>query len=343
MNPMTSPSGNCTGFDWLRGGTLSVIIPVRDEAPALRELHRQLQGLRQSLPCSVELVFVDDGSRDGGADILEDIARLDHGVKVLRFLTSRGKSAAYSAGFSAGRGEWLATLDSDLQDDPAELVSMLAELAKGFDLVVGWKQGRFNNEPGKALPSRVFNLFACALFRLRLHDINCGIRVMRREVANALNLYGDYYRFLPLIAHGAGLRVGEVPVAHRKRPFGHSKYGPARFWTSLLDVLALRFTLSFREKPLHVFGTIAMVFFAAGGVLELHALIGKLRGESFQEHIAAIVIGAMALGVATQMLLTGLLAVMLARPTRGDANAPIDCTPSAMKSGADSTDPQSHS
>jgi len=331
---MMVPSGKSPASTRSATLAISVILPVRDESPSLEELHGELATVLDAMARTYEILFVNDGSTDTSLEVMHGIASVDPRVRILSFNRPRGKSAVYMAGFAAARGNVIITLDSDLQDDPAEIPRLVAALGEDTDIAIGWKQGRLRNEPEKTLPSRVFNRMVSIVFGVRLHDINCGFRAMSRDVARSLHLYGDYYRFLPLIAHTAGFRVVELAISHRRRKHGESKYGPRRFWTGVLDLLALRFTLSFREKPLPLFGSFALAFLALGGVIEGYVLWRKLGGESFQQHIAAIVVGAMLIMVGTQVLLTGLIAVMLARPAPDDAARAEEFAPPAATDAA---------
>lgn len=291
--------------------SLSILVPVYNEIDSLDALHAQITQALTSFQGGYEILMIDDGSTDGSTQKMARIAKLDPLVRILRFPRNQGKSAVYASGFQETRGDIIVTMDADLQDDPAEIPKLISHLREGHDLVIGWKQNRFQNEASKALPSRIFNTLVCKLFGLKLRDTNSGFRAMTADLAKSINLYGDNYRFLPQLAHLKGFSVSEVPVNHRQRKYGKSKYGPKRFLTGLLDILALRFTVSFIEKPLHIFGGISMIFFLAGGVLELYVLIQKLLGNSFQEHIAALAIGIFLLSVGVQILLIGLVGVML--------------------------------
>jgi hypothetical protein len=214
-------------------------------------------------------------------------------------------------------------VDADLQDDPHEIPKLLGVLEAGNDLVVGWKMQRFENEPGKTIPSRFFNALLHRTFGLKLRDSNSGFRVMRRSVAKSLDLYGDMYRFIPQLAFVKGFRVAEEGVSHRKRKYGESKYGPKRFWTGLLDLLTVRFLTRFSQKPLHFLGTIGLVPFVVGLLLEIYVLAQKLMGDLFQSHIAAIVIGVMFMLLGFQCIVSGLLGEMLSaqRPQQTDLAA----------------------
>jgi len=289
----------------------SVVIPAYNEVNSVEELYEEVISVLEPLGSSFEIVFADDGSTDGTSEKLAEIQRRDRRVRVLRFARNVAKSAAYTAAFRAVRGDVVITLDADLQDDPHEIPKLLERLAEGSDLVVGWKMQRFENEPGKTIPSRLFNALLHRAFGLKLRDSNSGFRVMRRSVAKSLELYGDMYRFIPQLAFVKGFRVVEEGVSHRKRKYGESKYGPKRFWTGLLDLLTVRFLTRFSQKPLHFLGTLGLGPFALGVLLELYVLAQKLTGDLFQNHIAAIVIGVMLMLLGFQCIVSGLLGEML--------------------------------
>jgi glycosyltransferase involved in cell wall biosynthesis len=291
----------------------SFVIPAYNEADSVQELYRQvLQAMEESHPAAAfEMLFVDDGSTDATPGRLAELAAADRRVRVLRQGRNSGKSAAYMAGFLAAQGALIVTLDADLQDNPAELPKLEAKFDEGYDLVVGWKMGRLGNEWSKTIPSRFYNGLKGWVFGLRLKDSNSGFRLMRREVAQSLDLYAGHYRFLPELAHLAGFRVGEVAVEHRARRHGHSKYGMGRFWTGLLDVLAVRFLTRFMHAPLHFFGTLGLLPFLIGSGLEIYVLVRKLTGSDFQTHIAAIIVGVMFILLGFQMIGIGLLGEMI--------------------------------
>jgi len=294
---------------------LSVLVPAYNEEGSLDELHAEISAVLSGMGRPYEVVYVDDGSTDGTPRVLVGIAADPH-VRVHRMKRNSGKSAAYMAGFALLRGRFVFTLDADLQDDPHEIPRMLERVTQGADLVVGWKQGRLENEPLKKIPSTVFNGLGGRLFGLHLHDANCGFRAMRREVADSFELYGDLYRFIPQLAHVQGFSVVELGVNHRRRKHGVSKYGARRFWTGLLDLLTVRFITRYAEAPLHFFGTVGLVPFVLGLVLEVYVLGMKVLGDTFQTHVAAIVVGVMLLIVGLQCLVTGLIGEMLTAQAR---------------------------
>jgi glycosyltransferase involved in cell wall biosynthesis len=293
----------------------SVVIPAYNEVDSVEELYQELISILEPRGESFEILFADDGSTDGTSEKLAEIQQRDTRVRVLRFIRNVEKSAAYTAAFRATRGDVVITLDADLQDDPHEIPKLLERLEEGNDLVVGWKMHRLENEPGKTIPSRLFNALLHRAFGLQLRDSNSGFRVMRNPVAKSLDLYGDMYRFIPQLAFVKGFRVAEEGVAHRKRKYGVSKYGPKRFWTGLLDLLTVRFLTRFSQKPLHFLGTVGLVPFALGVLLEIYVLLQKLTGDLFQNHIAAIIVGVMLMLLGFQCIVSGLLGEMLSART----------------------------
>lgn len=237
---------------------ISVVVPVRDEQATVAELERQL---RDALAPNHEILFVDDGSTDGTWDALVSIH--DPGrVRLVKFRVPSGKSAALMAGFARARAPIVFTLDGDLQDDPAEIPAFLERLEEGYDLVSGWKRVR-RDPVHKVAASRVFNLVVRRATGIELHDMNCGFKCYRAEVAKSLKIYGDQHRFIPLFAVHQGFRVGEIPVGHRPRRHGRSKYGLGRLVKGSLDLGTVLLRTRFRDRPAHAFGFAALACLTA--------------------------------------------------------------------------------
>jgi dolichol-phosphate mannosyltransferase len=242
---------------------LSIVIPVFDEAESLEALHRELGEVAAASGYDLDVVFVDDGSRDGSWEVIRGLAAADPRVRGIRFRRNFGKAAALSAGFSQARGELVMTLDADLQDDPREIPRFLAEMEKPLDVVSGWKKVR--HDPWhKVLPSRMFNWLVSALTGVVLHDHNCGMKCYRRQIFDEVRLYGELHRFVPVLAAGRGFRVGELAVNHRPRQYARSKYGLSRFVKGFLDLLTVKFLTGFGQRPQHVLGTAGLGAFVLG-------------------------------------------------------------------------------
>ncbi len=245
---------------------ISVVVPVHDEEASLATLQGELETVFAAETVgSVEFIYVDDGSRDGSWGVLVSLAGRDPRVRAIRFRRNFGKAAALTAAFQAARGELVFTLDGDLQDDPAEIPRFLAALDQGFDVISGWKKTRYDPWH-KVYPSRVFNWLVSQLTGCHLHDHNCGFKVYRRQVLQEVGIYGELHRFVPVLAHARGFRVGEIEVRHRKRRHGASKYGFSRFFKGLLDLLTVRFLTRFSQRPLHVLGGIGLGLFGVGSL-----------------------------------------------------------------------------
>ena len=242
---------------------LSLVIPVYNEAESLDQLVKEIHDVAREQGYDAEIIFVDDGSTDASWAKIDALARHDARIRGLRFRRNFGKAAALNAGFRAVRGEFVMTLDADLQDDPREIPNFLAQMAAGKDVVSGWKQVR--HDPWhKVLPSRVFNGMVSWLTGVWLHDHNCGMKCYRRAVLDEVNLYGELHRFVPVLAASRGFHVGEQVVQHRARQFGYSKFGFERFVKGFLDLLTVKFLTHYGRRPLHLFGTMALIFFVWG-------------------------------------------------------------------------------
>jgi len=251
---------------------ISIVIPVYNEKDSLALLHDEIAQTAAKANLDIDVIFVDDGSRDGSWDVIAELARRHPLVRGIRFRRNFGKAAALSAGFAAARGDIVMTLDADLQDDPAEIPAFLRALAEGKDVISGYKQVR--HDPWhKVLPSRVFNFMVSWVTGVRLHDHNCGMKCYRAEVLREIRLYGELHRFIPVLADARGFRIGEVIINHRPRRFGSSKYGVRRFVKGFLDLLTVKFLTGFGQRPQHLLGSIGLVSFVVGSVLLLYLAV----------------------------------------------------------------------
>jgi glycosyltransferase involved in cell wall biosynthesis len=242
---------------------LSIVIPVLDEAESLVELHRQIDQVAREESLDVEMIFVDDGSRDGSWDVIHSLCNHDSRVRALRFRRNFGKAAALTAGIRSSQGEFIFMMDADLQDDPAEIPRFMAKCNEGFDVVNGWKIRRLDPWH-KVYPSRVFNWMVSGLTGVSLHDHNCGLKLFKADVGREIRLYGELHRFIPVLAHARGFRVTEVEVNHRARKHGHSKYGFRRFLRGFLDLITVAFLTGYGQRPQHMLGAAGLICFGLG-------------------------------------------------------------------------------
>lgn len=290
---------------------LSVVVPLYDEAPSLPQLHEEIVRAAEASGMDFEVLYIDDGSTDGSDRVLAALAAADGRVRVASFRRNFGKSAALAVGFSRVRGDYVMTLDADLQDDPAELGNLLRALREGgYDLVSGWKAQR--HDPWtKTWPSWLFNTVTARVTNTRLHDMNCGLKLYRREVVDQLEVYGELHRYLPALANWKGFKVGECPVRHRPRAHGRSKFGAARFINGFLDLVAVSFMQTSALKPLHVFGRIALIFWLVGGAILAYFFGLWLLGEPLRVR-PLFLAGAVLVIVGMQFSMMGLLGEMIA-------------------------------
>ena len=295
---------------------ISVIIPVYNERESLPVLLGEIDQAARDGRLDLEVVFVDDGSRDGSWQVIAELAEKSPWMHGLRLRKNFGKAAALSAGFHAAGGELILTMDGDLQDDPAEIVSFLAAMQKGHDVVSGWKRTR--HDPWhKVWASRLFNLLVSVLTGVRLHDHNCGMKCYRAEVCREIRLYGELHRFIPVLAAARGFKVGEIEIRHRPRRFGHSKYGMRRFVKGFLDLLTVKFLTGFGQRPQHLLGSIGLLSFVAGGLgmiyLTITWLINVWAPDSYKPlHTRPLLIYSVAaLLLGAQMVSIGFLAELI--------------------------------
>ncbi|MDR2732043.1 MAG: glycosyltransferase family 2 protein [Fibromonadaceae bacterium] len=236
---------------------LSIIIPVKDEAESLPELLAEIKAAISPAVQTFEVIAIDDGSRDNSWEVLQALSKEYVFLKAVHFQYNCGKASALSLGFQLANGKNVATIDGDLQDNPAEIPEML-KMLENCDLVSGWKKKRYDPWH-KTIPSKLFNLTVSIVCGQRLHDFNCGLKVYKADVAKSVRLYGDFHRFIPLMASWNGFKIAEKAVEHRARQHGVSKYGVSRFVSGFLDLLTLMFLRKFAIKPLHFFGTIGLL------------------------------------------------------------------------------------
>lgn len=301
---------------------LSIVIPLLDEEESIRELYAQIIAATDPLKKPVEMIFVDDGSTDGSFSVLEELHKKDPRVKVIRFRRNFGKSAALSVGFREANGEFIITMDADLQDDPAEIPSLLDMLAQGYDLVSGWKQRR-HDPLSKTIPSRLANSVTALMTGIPIHDMNCGLKAYRKEVVKGIIVYGELHRYIPALAHWAGFRVGEKVVNHHPRKYGHTKFGIGRFSRGFLDLLTVLFTTRYIRRPLHLFGVWGIISAIIGVFIDGYLSVEWFLGRTSLSNRPLFMVGFLFIIIGVQFVSFGLLGEMINRQQRDETTYSI--------------------
>lgn len=305
---------------------LSVVCPVyneRESVPLLvDELYQVLQRLTADRIRDFEIIFVDDGSTDGTADVLERLRGERPRLGVIRFRINVGKSAGLARGFRASVGDVVITLDGDLQDDPREIPALLDKLDEGYHVVSGWKADR-KDPLSKRVPSRLYNWATRTASGLPLHDFNCGLKAYRREVLDDIRVYGQLHRFLPVLAHWRGFRVDEIRVRHRPRRYGRSKFGASRFVAGLLDFMTVVFLMKYRRRPLHLFGLIGLVLFGIGILVNVYLALVWLQTHAIGGR-PLLIFGLLSTILGFQFVSIGLLGEMMVHLLKSEDDAPVE-------------------
>jgi glycosyltransferase involved in cell wall biosynthesis len=261
---------------------ISIVIPVYNEGQNIVLLHEKLGSVLSSLNQTHEILFVDDGSLDDTLNQLKKIAQKDSKVKVLALSRNFGQTAALSAGIDYCRGKIIIPMDGDLQNDPEDIVSLLSKLEEGYDVVSGWRKDRKDPLLSRRLPSVIANKIISVLGGVRLHDYGCTMKAYRKDILKNIRLYGEMHRFIPIYAHWIGARVSEIPVHHHARKFGTSKYGMSRILKVILDLMVVKFLLSYSQKPIYVFGGLGLLMVVGAFLSGAWALYLKFfEGTSF--------------------------------------------------------------
>jgi glycosyltransferase involved in cell wall biosynthesis len=292
---------------------LSVVIPIKDEKDNLPPLHERLRAALDPTGLAWEAVFVDDGSIDGSFTVLEDLAARDPRVKVVRLRRNFGQTAALQAGIDWASGDIIATMDGDLQNDPADIPRLLDKLAEGHDAVMGLREKRQDNFVIRKLPSWMANWLIRKVTATPIKDLGCTLRVMRRELAEALPLYGEMHRYVAVLLQQSGARLAQVPVKHHPRTAGKTKYGLSRTVRVVLDLITITFLGSYLTRPMHVFGSAGLVSMALGVVSLLVTYGMKLHSGIFMTGNPLLLLSAMLELVGVQFISIGLLGELLTR------------------------------
>jgi glycosyltransferase involved in cell wall biosynthesis len=292
---------------------LSVVIPIYNEALNLRELYQEFVTVLGAWGRPFELVLVDDGSTDDSFAILSELQHADARVRVIRFRRNFGQTAAFSAGFRFARGRLIATADGDMQNDPSDLPRMVDLIDQGYDIVCGWRKDRKDTFLTRRVPSMFANGLISWATGVRLHDYGCSLKVFRSEVVKPLKLYGEMHRFLPAIASELGVRITEVVVNHRARTRGQSKYGLSRTVRVILDLVTVKFLLSYSTRPLQIFGLIGGLMLLGGLAVSTYLAYVRLFAYQSIANRPLLLLGVLLIFTGVQLVTIGLLAELQSR------------------------------
>ena len=302
---------------------LSIVVPVYNEEENIASLYQQLTAVLEPLGRSYEIICVDDGSTDRSFELLAELAERDPRVKVIRFRRNFGQTAGFSAGFDYAQGDIVITIDADLQNDPAGIPLLLDKMEEGYDLVSGWRANRQDPFLSRRLPSMIANWLITKTTGVEVHDRGCSLRAHRQEVVKQMHLYGDLHRFIPDIASWIGVTMAEVPVNHRPRRFGKSKYGISRTFRVILDLITVRFLLSYSTRPIHIFGSLGLMSFLLGMGLGIYLTVLKLvTGQNIGGR-PLLMLAVLLMMVGVQMVAMGLLGELIVRTYHESQNKPI--------------------
>ena len=291
---------------------ISVIIPVKDEQDNVLELYNQLNPVLSKIG-KHEIIFIDDGSKDKTANKIKEIK--DKSVRLVQFQRNFGKAAALSCGFKEAKGDIIVTMDGDLQDDPKEIPRFLEKL-KDYDMVSGWKYKR-HDPLTKRIPSKFFNFLTRKMTKVNIHDSNCGFKAYKKDVVKGLNLYGELHRYIPALSHLRGYSVGEIKVEHHARKHGKSKYGAGRLLKGFLDLITVKFLMTYTKRPLHLFGSIGIASAAIGGIICFYMVYLWMLGISIGNR-PLLMLGVLLAFMGVQFISIGLIGELMTSSKKTD-------------------------
>ena len=290
---------------------ISVVIPVYNEVESVEQLYKELIKVLSSFD-SYQIIFVDDGSSDGSVNVIKKIVENDINTKIIQFHRNYGKSAALGEGFKNADGEYIVTMDADLQDDPKEVPNLIAKLEEGFDLVSGWKKDR-KDPLSKKIPSKFFNFITRLFTGVKIHDFNCGLKIYRQSVIKTLEIYGGRHRYIPALAGYKNFKVTEIIVNHRPRLYGETKYGGSRMFHGFFDLISILFLSKYTQSPLYFFGKVGLYTFLSGVGIEIYIIYLKYAlNEPFAKHMALLMLGVLIIVIGIQFFSIGLVGEMIA-------------------------------
>jgi len=309
----------------LNNKIISIVIPLYNEEESLVELSINLRRVLEKMRANYEVIFIDDGSTDNSFLKIKEISQLNGKFKCIKFNRNYGKSAALAEGFKTAKGDYIVTMDADLQDDPEEIPVLIQKLNEGFDLVSGWKKKRYDPFIKKN-SSKLFNFVTGMLVGLKLHDYNCGLKAYRSEVVNNIKIYGEMHRYIPAIAHLSGYKVTEIAVTHHPRKFGKTKFGASRFLNGLFDLITVLFTAKFIKRPLHFFGSLGLLSFLSGSGIIIYLTVLKFFEEIPISNRPLFLAGILLAIVGAQFFSLGLIGEMITKTSSDKEHVIIEKT-----------------
>ncbi len=301
----------------------SIVVPLFNEQDNIEELYGAITGALDNKAMQYEIIVVDDGSSDGSFNLLQNIAASDERLKVIRLRRNFGQTAAMSAGFDAAIGAVIIPMDGDLQNDPADIPRLLEKLQEGFDVVSGWRRHRKDTFITRKIPSIIANALISSQTGVHLHDYGCTLKAYRREVLDGVNLYGEMHRFVPALVSQFGARVAEIPVNHRPRIHGSSKYGLSRTLRVILDLMTVKFLLSYSTKPIQLFGKWGVYTLLAGFASGAMTVYMKVFEHLSMNRNPLLILTAFLLFMGIQFIVMGLLGELNARTYFESQGKPI--------------------
>lgn len=311
-----------SGGDSKKKMDLSIVIPVYNEEESVSQLYNKLNKTLPGLKLDYEVILIDDGSTDGSYGELRKIHKKNSSYKIIRFRRNFGQTSAMSAGFHYSSGNVIITLDADLQNDPKDIPAILKKLDQGYDIVSGWRKDRKDKAVSRRFPSIVANKMISKLTGVHLHDYGCTLKAYRKEVIDNIELYGEMHRYIPAIASRMGVDVAEIPVTHHSRKYGKSKYGISRTIRVILDIITIKFLLSYSQRPIQIFGLLGLLSGAAGFIITLYLIIMRLFFNQSLADRPLFILSIFMIFIGVQLITMGLLAEMNMRIYHEAQNKP---------------------
>lgn len=295
---------------------LSIVIPFLNEEESLPELVAWIERVVNEHNFSYEIIMVDDGSTDNSWEVVKNLRANNSNIKAISFQRNYGKSAALNEAFKAATGSYIITMDADLQDSPDEIPELYKMITEGgYDIISGWKKKRYDNAFTKNLPSKLYNSVTGKMSGVKLHDMNCGLKIYRNKVVKCIEVYGEMHRYIPVLAKWAGFKkITEKPVAHQARKYGVSKFGWERFVNGFLDLASILFVGKYGKKPMHIFGLWGTIVFLIGAAIWIYLAIAKFAFMQYKMTDRPLFyVGIISLVIGTQLFLAGFLGELIAR------------------------------